>query len=95
MTPIPHELIIRALALTRMTMEDITEIVPDGGWYEYEDDFSYPKFFYYLLSPEFIEKYNIIEQTGWGEPNECLFWLAIHEYQSWNSAPIVELLTKI
>ncbi len=46
---IPQHLIENALALTGK--QDFEFCV--SSW---EAEFSYPKFFYYLLSPEFIEK---------------------------------------
>lgn len=56
---IPLEFIKKALALTGKTMEDVSDIDYGG---EYMDEkfsyFSIEKFCYYLLSPEFIKKYN-------------------------------------
>lgn len=58
MQPIQQDLIIRALALTGKTMEDMDEITY-CSFRESDDEkeFSYPKFFYFLLSPEFIDEY--------------------------------------
>jgi hypothetical protein len=90
-----------ALALTGKTMEDIQEMTSqdryDWMWYY---RISIEKFFYYLLSPEFIEEYKQSRKSlFWTMQSEYYycerFWQAIYEYQSWNSAPIVELLTKI
>jgi hypothetical protein len=51
-------------------------------------------FFYYLLSPEFIDKY--AENKVWhNETYIGFFGKAIYEYQKGNSAHIIELLTKI
>ena len=69
-------------------------------------DFSYHKFFSYLLSPEFIEKYYpyakaYIEfkyfpiDAKHKEEIAKAFWEAIYEYQSWNSRPLIDLLSKI
>ena len=55
-------------------------------WY-----FSYPKFFYYLLSPEFIEKYLEKVSTCFARD----FWQAIYEYQSGNEERLQNLLSKI
>jgi hypothetical protein len=58
---IPQELIEKALQLTGKSIEDMRIEVPTrksqfkDALYTYE--FYYPKFFYYLLSPEFIDKY--------------------------------------
>jgi hypothetical protein len=56
MNTIPTELIEKALELTGKTMEDMTQFEAKK-WEEIEEKFSYPKFYTYLLSPEFIEKY--------------------------------------
>ena len=94
MQPIPQDLIIRAFTLTGKTMEDM---YAGHIWqYEVEWNFSYPKFFYYLLSPEFIEKYDDMDGMQWWELFIVkIFWQAIYEYQKWDTEPIVELLTKI
>lgn len=53
---IPTNLIENALALTGKTMEEMQTITPDwSNWW-----FSIEKFCFYLLSPEFIEKYRKI-----------------------------------
>jgi hypothetical protein len=54
---IPQELIDKALALTGKTTSYVEEDVLDE-FLDYTPTFSYPKFYAYLLSPEFIEKYN-------------------------------------
>lgn len=96
------KLIENALALTGKTMEDMMEWIhkPNKVW---KYIFSIEKFCYYLLSPEFIEKYykNMY-------PNEevytysnffhwCVerFWNAIFQCQDWNEKPLQELLSKI
>ena len=55
---IPLELIKKALTLCGKTMEDVSDI-EYGGEYMSEKYlyFSIEKFCYYLLSPEFIERY--------------------------------------
>lgn len=53
------KLIEKALALTGNTMEYMSEIGI------YEDSFSIEKFCYYLLSPEFIEKYKSTIEDAW------------------------------
>jgi hypothetical protein len=98
MTLIPQKLIEKALALTSKTIEDM---YAGNIWqYEVEWNFSYQKFFYYLLSPEFIEKYdNHIKQDfiyiDGKKDIYRLFWQAIWEYQSWDSDLIIWLLSKI
>lgn len=103
---IPTQLIENALSLTGKTMEDVYE------YWEAKDEndryynwlplvFSIEKFCYYLLSPEFIEKYaNILDKIDWREWNSFIsvstyFWQAIYEYQSWNPEPLISLLEKI
>jgi hypothetical protein len=107
---IPKELIQSALALCWKSFEDMEEysVWVDWRdsicWWEYE--FSYPKFFYYLLSPEFMEKYqwNIHPAKNWPNSiNAQLYrqyacewiWKAIYEYQKGNSENLIQLLTKI
>lgn len=65
-------------------------------WKEYSDMWI-ESYCYFLLSPEFIEKYNIyyppsINKWNWIAKD---FWEAIYEYQSWNEEPLIELLQKI
>jgi hypothetical protein len=59
MVSIPTELIEKALELTGKTMEDMEEISEETDKYNEHSIrvFSYPKLYAYLLSPEFIEKY--------------------------------------
>jgi hypothetical protein len=103
MTPIPQDLIESALALTSKTMEDMFENqgITHENWNikTVTIGFSYPNFFYYLLSPEFIEKYTL-HTTILADNNDALyyireFWWAIFEYQCWRSESIISLLTKI
>lgn len=56
--------------------------------------FSIEKFCYYLLSPEFIEKYCEIDDI---RPSQwiVIIWWAIYKYQSGNEEPLIELLSKI
>lgn len=80
-------------------MEDMEENINKIGWTMYKK-FSYPQFYAYLLSPEFIEKY--------AEKNSVIsYWIdrddiaikmvakAIYEHQSWNPQPLIDLLSKI
>jgi hypothetical protein len=91
---IPKELIERALALCGKEYWDMSVWV---RWeYEVEWVFSHPCFFYYLLSPEFLYKYNrhtnynIDDAIWWKE-----VWEVCTEYQKGNSEPIISLLSKI
>lgn len=93
------ELIEKALALTWKTMGDMWEMI---WWdFDYGDTyyFSYPKFFAYLLSSEFIEKYyyEADMSSEWYSlyPISWLFWHWIYCYQSWNPEPLEDLLYKI
>ena len=97
-----NTLIENALNLTGKTMEDMKELIDlwnnDAGYY-----FSIEKFCYYLLSPEFIEKYyknmypnkEIYTYSNFFHWYTERFWIAIYEYQSWNEEPLQELLSKI
>ena len=94
---IPTNLIEKALALTGKTMEDM-EIYERWTWneeqWEINDgtmEFSYPRFYAYLLSPEFIEKYTNTNKAF----HAWLFWTAIYLHQSWDSSAIISLLQKI
>lgn len=92
-----QELIEKALALTGKTMEDVTIWVGITM-----DFFSIEKFCYYLLSPEFIEKYFEIYMPDENQ-RSMITWLfvvwkiaiAIYEYQSGNEKPLEDLLEKI
>jgi len=102
MNELPKELIEKALALCDKK-EDYIELwcYDECIWYDYH------KFFYYLLSSEFIEKYTSIsinfDRRQIADKNDKNYknsvasdiWYAIYEYQSWNSEPIISLLTKI
>jgi hypothetical protein len=74
-------------------MEDMDEILQ---WYVVQKFFSYPKFYAYLLSPEFIEKYKEpfydFDQTRAALDRVSY---AIYQHQSWNPQPLIDLLTKI
>ena len=107
-----NKLIESALALTGKTMEDMEEIKwsytlsEDNKTIECTDDqnlyeeFSIEKFCYYLLSPEFIEKYwrRYTDYPRY-ESTDILvseqFWKALYLYQSGNEKPLIELLSKI
>lgn len=99
-----NTLIENALALTwlKLYWESIIQWI-DSDWTIKYNIFSIQKFCYYLLSPEFIEKYHKKLY-----PNEVIytypwflhwyvehFWIAIYEYQSGNEKPLIELLQKI
>lgn len=78
-------------------MEDMDEILQ---WYVVQKFFSYHKFFSYLLSPEFIEKYEKHTKQDMHyidtKKDLCrLFWQAIGEYQSKDEKLLVSLLSKI
>ena len=86
---IPQNLIENALALTGKTIYDMKEMSYGIKWDSYWKiifEFSYPKFFSYLLSPEFIEKCH--ELTA--DTINCNIvmtiehiWVCIYEYQKW------------
>ena len=93
---IPQELITKALQLTWKTIEDmeITLWWVNLAWDYCYEELSIEKFCYYLLSPEFIEKYEWVEYTDW--LNSVVdFAYAITDYQKWNNKPLIELLSKI
>lgn len=64
-------------------------------WREYSD-MDIEHYCYFLLSPEFIEKYQEIDNDWlpqvWYAKS---FWNAIYEYQSWQEQPLEDLLSKI
>lgn len=89
-------LIENALALTGKTMEDMNELTPE----DYPKVFSIEKFCYYLLSPEFIEKYHTryTDYPYWDDSKDITysrFWVAIWKYQKGNHSPLISLLEKI
>ena len=97
---IPKELIEKSLELTWKDMRDMTEII----WKEYEWEFiwvfSIEKYCYYLLSPEFIEKYKKIDdksKTDWMHESYYVrcFAKAIYELQKWDAKHLIHLLSKI
>lgn len=108
-----NTLIENALALTGKTMDDMEEIYKSYDkvacivdyenmdlHFDYSTRFSIKNFCYYLLSPEFIEKYSEIYNYVEGENFEertiaFTFWLAIYEYQNGDSQPLITLLQKI
>ena len=97
MQQLPEQLIIKVLALTGKTMDDMvikhyTDTVPL---------FSIEKLCFYLLSHEFVDIYypiflwnNIVSDDYRFRVCES-FWTAIYEYQKWNAQPIIDLLSKI
>lgn len=79
-------LIEKALAITWKTMEDIPN---------YTQDYHEESFCYYLLSPEFIEKYTYDFSDVDENWNATKFWKAIYEYQLGNPKHLISLLEKI
>ena len=108
---IPTELIERALALTKKNKSNYQELDTDliesedfdhswcNDWLNYPTIFSYPKFFAYLLSPEFIEKYASLDLENHNDSYRK--WIAqkfgqtLYEYQSGNEQLLISLLQKI
>lgn len=100
---IPTELIERTLALTGKNEWDVCELT----MVDKSDDkiitkwkFSIEKFFYYILSPSFIEKY-YESQRPWYMPDQATldlmsweFGYAIYAYQSGDSSKLINLLSK-
>lgn len=99
---IPTNLIERALNLTGKTME---EMYWDSDKDQYLERIAIEKFYAFLLSSEFIEKYEEISPKNWGISKEwwyAEFWISIWEYQrkdeefpDWNPWPLISLLEKI
>lgn len=109
------KLIISSLELTGKTMEDmyidsykwhhkVVHTIWDKSLTLEDFDIVKPiflieKFCYYLLSPEFIEKYqenciNDFESYTDIVLSE-LFWRALYLYQLWQKHHLIELLSKI
>lgn len=91
-----QELIENALALTEKTMEDMYYL----KWYSLQYEFLIECFCYYLLSPEFIEKYAWIINWEyyfvWQEERmSATVWKVIYEYQQGNEEPLTNLLSKL
>jgi len=99
---IPTHLIENALNLTGKKIWDIQELKWEPTHCE-TYQFSIEKFSYFLLSPEFIEKYMPIlfpfEIIGdireYYEVTAKDFWWPIYQYQSWNPWPLISLLEMI
>lgn len=89
-----QELIESALKLTWKSIDDMEVVLPRTML---PKTFSIEKFCYYLLSPEFIEKY--VEKVNFFTYDKYVYLLemaeAISEYQSWNEQPLISLLEKI
>jgi hypothetical protein len=93
------------LELCGKTMEDMNIDIgfSNKAWEGFYSEFSYPNFFYYLLSPEFIEKYDkkiYPNETKYSYPWFFYwyverFWIAIYEHQSWSSEYLIDLLSEI
>ena len=99
MYTLPTNLIESALALTGKTTSYVEEDVLDE-FLDYTPTFSYPKFYAYLLSPEFIEKYE--KQTKQDmhyidtkKDLYRLFWQAIGEHQAKDEKLLISLLSNI
>jgi len=95
-----NKLIENALALCDKEIEDIVESKNIDYFDEsLKHEFSIEKFYYYLLSPEFIEKYqenciNDFELYTDIVLSE-LFWRALYLYQLWQKHHLIDLLLKI
>ncbi len=92
-----QKLIDSALWLTGKTMEDMNIITGWTNWIQKEVCMQF--FCYYLLSPEFIEKYcEKVIQKFYSETIEYYikcFWRWIYMYQSWKENDLINLLSKI
>jgi hypothetical protein len=93
------ELIERAIALMKKNKSHYQELAWYDDWWDYPTKFTYPKFFAFLLSPEFVETYASLDLKN---PDDSYrkwiaqkFWQTIYEYQSWNEQPLISLLSKI
>lgn len=93
-----NTLIENALALT------VKKLYEMNRWYSWEYEVEYKfciaEFCYYLLSPEFIEKYSKTINWefffDWQEERVArMFWLNIYRFQSWDEQPLIDLLSKI
>lgn len=84
-----NTLIENALNLTGKTMEEFQEY--HMSW----PIWSIERFCYYLLSPEFIEKYDELPIPKIYGSLTASFWYAIYEYQLNNPEPLNNLLQKI
>lgn len=62
-------------------------------WREYSD-MDIEHYCYFLLSPEFIEKFSKIYHKDFIYTSQDI-WFAIYEYQSWQEQPLEDLLSKI
>ncbi len=93
---IPKELLTQALAFCDKSMDDMNVDIwfCDEWGCDFRTEFSIEKFFYYLLSPEFIHEYYNVDYA-YNEEYFKPFWKAIYEYQKGDSQPIISLLSKI
>lgn len=95
---IEKEIINKALSLIGKKMEDMNWIEwTHCSWEcEHYEEFSYPKFYAYLLTPEFLYMYR---KVIWIYPaidvDIKFIWEAIYEHQKGNSWPLISLLEKI
>ena len=93
-----QKLIKKALALTDKTIKyiyELEELTP----VDFEYMVSIPKFCYYLLSPEFVEKYAFIvyewSDDEYKDKSSRTIGQAIYEYQLGNEESLTTLLFKI
>lgn len=99
---IEKEIINKALSLIGKKMEDMNWIEwTHCSWEcEHYEEFSYPKFYAYLLSDIFIARYSEEVETSY-MTNDTDFELsrefgyAIYLHQSWDSSALIQLLEKI
>lgn len=97
MPELNKDLIEKALSLTGKIMDDMECPFCE---FSHSKSFSYPIFFSYILSPEFIHEYywkygDDVEWIAYPEDYYPVFWTAIWKFQSWNPKPLTELLKKI
>lgn len=97
---INNTLIEKALSITWKSMEDMKYDYIAHCEIPVDNKFSIEKFCYYLLSPEFVEKYSKTINWefffDWQEERVArMFWLNIYRFQSWDEEPLIDLLSKI
>lgn len=96
---IPQELIEKAFSLTGNTIGDMVCDYWTGNkeYATLTEWFSFEKFCYYLLSPEFIVEYLKIDSvpdcSHWWVAYDL--WEAIYEYQKGNEERLIDLLSVI
>lgn len=93
---IPTHLIEKALALwwkNEWDMCELTIVDKSDDKITTKWKFSIEKFYAYLLSPEFIEKYE--PKDGYWWTVQWNVWEAIYYHQKWNPETLLSLLEKI